>query len=1357
MVIGPRALAGMGQLSQARRERDKERRRQKEADFKKEREKERMKKEPTRRALPSEPSIPSIDPNSAEAKKKEQKLREREKEREKERERQLREREKRVGQRSSRHQDDDYEREKERQLRERQREREKRLEERERRKRRETYAGEYETRDRDEYLDSRRSRHTRGMSHSPIPPPPRHSGRGGASPIPPHRGGASPIPPHRGGASPIPPHRGERGGPSPIPPQRGGASPIPPHRGERGHSPIPPHRGSSDPRGHSPIPPHRGNSDPQGHSPIPPRRGDERGGQSPIPPLRTDRGGHSPIPPNRRQTMYEMYGDQYHTDYDDMDDGYGGQLALTHSHSHSLPPPPPPPQQSHQANHPTLPPLQTVQPLYSNANSSQAQLYSNPNSSQVFNHPNGSFVSLPSPDGPPPPPPPHRHIQGQPSNPQLRNQLPQPPQPLLLKHQASHMTLQHKPSQMQLATVQKQPTRKLKHQASVADWAATQEIEIDPRKIPAGAIAVLPKVGQLKQRPRAPSSTYTSAPDFEALAKPDAPNNDEFDDTGRFAPGVPPPKPMPRVTNPNTPTDINAGALVPAGYNYTATDPPGYWKPPPFGNSRPRSGSDSTAMVITNQKQRPPPPQYNSAANSRRNSFIGDNPIPPSLIPGIDPTLAELIAEDERREKEMALAAVGAGGGAGGGQITQQGHQQQPHALPPAPYIEEVNDREDGGRRKSANGAAGLQLVAGGGKGPGVAQAPQLTSTAEGGHQAQVQAVQLVKHRFSYPHPQQPPHPKYPPFSNNTKQLEHYASSSAHFYSNHNNNIAYNQTQQLTHPAKSDGPSPGSANRSGTNSRATLEPIVPPPQPPSRAKTKRLDGIPFSPDAYNLINPKPSKMPPPARGGTVIIRNATNAPAANTSTSTSAAAIASTNTASTALVGRKPDEILPPESFAPEPEVKPKSAAQLQAEADAEMQVQWRKARGITGVRDMVAPQPPPYLAQKLPIAIPERGSSSRAAIGQRKQLALPPTDGGAPPPPPGHQTLVVVGGGNGNISPTKAGTVRNKLQKVRPQKSIDAPMHPNGNEIAPYSSSGGQLNQSQQHQQSTSLSIQIAQHEARMKREAEHAAQRRAAAEAKTREEKARRDAAYNPNRHSIAGPPVGLAGYRDSYARHSTATLPGYESIDRGEGGEEGAMVLHRNRTRSAEPVWEGGAGGRRSYDAGSGSGAYNTSRGPSRVPSQNDLSRVPSYAELQGNEGGYDNQGMVLYRPGGSGGGGSTSSGVSSGAGAPYNGYGGGGGYGSGVSNSGSNTSYGRGGRARGGSEPPRPGYNGSGGGGYAAQGQEESMALMSREEWLLSQELKGISIGVGSTAGSSSNSGGGGRSGGTVARRGGGRGY
>ncbi|RPB24565.1 hypothetical protein L211DRAFT_176612 [Terfezia boudieri ATCC MYA-4762] len=731
VVTGPRALVGMGQLSQARRERDKERRRQKEAEFKKEREKERMKKEPTRRALPSEPSIPSIDPNTAEAKKKEQKLREREKE--------------------------------------------------ERRKRRETYAGEYEVRDRDEYLDSRRLKHTRGMSHSPIPPPPRHSGRGGASPIPPyregaspipphrggaspippHRGGASPMPPHRGGASPIPPRRGEGGGPSPILPQRGGASPMPPHRGDRGHSPIPPNRGNSDPRGHSPIPPHRGNSDPRGHSPIPPhrgnsdprghspiphRRGDDRGGQSPIPPIRTDRGGHSPIPPNRRQITYEMYGDQYHTDYDDMDDSYGGQLALTHSHSHSLPPPPPPLQQSHQVNHPMLPPLQTIQPLYGiNANSSQAQLYSNPNSSQVFNHPNDSFASLPSPDGPPPPPPPHRHMQGQPSNPQLRNQLPQPPQPPLLKHQESHLSLQHKPSQMQLATVQKQPTGKLKHQASVADWAATQEIEIDPRKIPAGAIAVLPKVGQLKQRPRAPSSTYSSAPDFEALAKADVANNDEFDDTGRFAPGAPPPKPMPRVTpNPNIPTDINAGALVPAGYNYTAADPPGYWKQPPFGNPRPRSDSDSTAMVITSQKQRPPPPQYNSAANSRRNSFIGDNPIPPSLIPGIDPTLADLIADDERREKEMALAAVSVGGSSGGGLVTQQNHQQQqPHVLPPAPYIEEVNDREDGGRRKSANGAAGLQLVVGGGKGPGVAQAPQLASTAEGGHQAQVQAAQL--------------------------------------------------------------------------------------------------------------------------------------------------------------------------------------------------------------------------------------------------------------------------------------------------------------------------------------------------------------------------------------------------------------------------------------------------------------------------------------------------------------------------------------------------------------------------------------------------------------------------------------
>ncbi|KAF8418361.1 hypothetical protein BGX38DRAFT_1147514, partial [Terfezia claveryi] len=274
--------------------------------------------------------------------------------------------------------------------------------------------------------------------------------------------------------------------------------------------------------------------------------------------------------------------------------------------------------------------------------------------------------------------------------------------------------------------------------------------------------------------------------------------------------------------------------------------------------------------------------------------------------------------------------------------------------------------------------------------------------------------------------------------------------------------------------------------------------------------------------------------------------------------------------------------------------------------------------------------------------------------------------------------------------------TVRNKLQKVRPQKSIDAPMHSGGNEIAPYGSgngSGGHLSQSQQHQQSTSLSIQIAQHEARMKREAEHAAQRRAAAEAKTREEKSRRDAAYNPNRHSIAGPPVGL-----------------------------GVIGIAMRDIRA------------------------------SRVPSQNDLSRVPSYAELQGNEGGYDNQGMVLYRPGGSGGGGSTSSGVSS-AGAPYNGYGGGG-YGSGVSNSEGNTSYGRGGRARGGSEPPRPEYNGSGAGIWA-QGQAESMALMSREDWLLSQELKGISIGVGSTAGSS-NSGGGGRSGGTVARRGGGKG-
>ena len=1399
-VTGPRALVGMGQLSAAKRERDKERRRQKEIEFKRQRERERVKKEPVRRALPSEPSIPSADPNSAEAKKKEQKLRERERENEKNREkqlreRQLREREKRGAQRNSR-QPEDY-----RELRERQHEKE-----RERRKRRETYAGgEYE-RDRDEYVNSRRSKHTRGISHSPIPPQSQHphpynqqnhhnyarSGRG-PSPIPPHRGGdrgdrgPSPLPPHRGGdrgdrgPSPLPPHRGgdrgdrgpsplppyrggdrgdrgpsplppyrdgDRGdrGPSPLPPYRGGRgpSPIPPRRGDRGHSPIFSHHGNTDPREYSPVPPFNGNNDTRGCSPIPPRRGDregqspippsrmESGGQSPIPPMRSERAGNSPIPPHRRLTAYEVanqYGvDQYPTDYDDIDDSYGSQLQLQLTQSQ------PAPLQISKS-------LQT-QPFYSNPNTSKQQLYSNPNpnpnnsianlyshpnssATKLYSHPNSSFVDLPVPDGPPPPPPPHRHIQGQSSNPQLRHQPSmmmnnQPPQlnQLLLKHQPSNMTLKHKPSQMQIAMVNQKPPRQLKHQASVADWAASHDIEIAPQKVPQAPPALPPKVSQLQGRPRAPSSTYTSAPDFEALSKPDAPNNDEFDDTGRFVPGALPPKPTHKITQKSdidTLTgDGNSGALVPAGYNYGTANLPAYRKP--FGNLRPRSDSDSTAMVITSQKQRPPPPQYNSAANSRRNSFIGIHPIPPSLIPGIDPTLAELIADDERRQWQVTGVQQSTASEVPQQQESSgQSQLQQPHA-PPAPYVEEVNDREDGGRRRSANGAVALKMIDGKGPADGLVDGP---TQAQAQTQLPALETQLVKHRVSY----RPP----------PKQLEQYPLLS------HKLPLRA-QAHPLTLAAKSDAPlvAPSNINSAAANNsnrgvaEALLPPIEPPPQPPSRAKTKRLDGIPFNPDAYNIINPKPSKMPPPTRGGT-IIRTANGGTMASTT-------MIATNS-------RKPDEILPPETFAPEPEPKPKSAATLQAEFDAEMQLQLRKARGVNGAREMALAQtnlPPAYPAPKFPISIPERGSSSRT--GTKKRLALPPTDSVPPPPPPGHQTLTIVQN-PGNISPTKAGTVRSKLQKLRPQKSTDMYMatSPSGQPLSGY------LNQAQQQQQqAASLSMQIAQHEARMKREAEHAAQRRVAAEARTRELKTHREAAAAAGyRHSMAGPPPssatgtgGLAGYTNSYARHSMAALPGPPGFADGNssiGGEDdgtgGAMVLHRHR--SAEPIWDGG--GRRSYD-----GSYN-------------LSRAPSHNELND---GYD-QGIVLYRPSGGGSSQGNGSGPGTGVGEGNMGYGGGGytsGYGSNMSTSGSAAS--RGDSARGGAPPPihaprgptdiMGGYS-SGGGEHPGGGYDESMALMSREEWLLSQELRGISIGVGNSGGRA------GGGGGTVARRSGGRGY
>ena len=1338
MVTGPRALVGMGQLSAAKRERDKERRRQKEIDFKKQRERERMKKEPVRRALPSEPSIPSADPNSAEAKKKEQKLRERERENEKNRERQLRERERRGAQRTSRH-PEDYERARERELRERHQEKE-----RERRKRRETYAGgEYE-RDRDEYVSSRRSKHTRGISHSPIPPQSQNShyynhhnhnsyARGSRGP--------SPIPPHRGG------DRGDRG-PSPLPPYRGGRglSPIPPRRGDRGHSPIFSHHGNTDPRGYSPIPPFNGSNDTRGSSPIPPRRGDrggqspippsrrESGGHSPIPPMRSERAGNSPIPPHRRLTAHEManqYGvDQYHTDYDDVDDSYGAPLQLTQSHPLALPPP----HQVSRGSQPALPPLQT-QPFYNNPNTSKQQLYSNPNSStaklyshpnnsatKLYSHPNNSFVDPPSPDGPPPPPPPHRHIQGQPSNPQLghqpsmvmNNQHPQQSQ-LLLKHQPSNMALKHKPSQMQIAMVNQKPHRQLKHQPSVADWAASQDIEIAPQKVPQAPPAVLPKVSQLQGRPRAPSSTYTSAPDFDALNKPGAPNNDEFDDTGRFAPGALPPKPMQKVSlKADVDTligDGNAGALVPAGYNYGTANPPAYRKPP-FGNPRPRSDSDSTAMVITSQKQRPPPPQYNSAANSRRNSFIGMHPIPLSLIPGIDPTLAELIADDERRRWQMnGLQQSTAGEVPQQQEPSGQPQLQQPHA-PPAPYVEEVNDREDGGRRRSANGAVALKMIDGKGPTGGLVDGPTHAQAQTQPHSLE---TQLVKHRVSY----RPP----------PKQLEQYPLLSHKF-------PPRAQAHPLTLAAKSDvspiAPSNiNSAAASSSNRGVTetlLPPIEPSPQPPPRAKTKRLDGIPFSPDAYNIINPKPSKMPPPTRGGTII-----RTPNGGTIT----------NTTMIATNSRKPDEILPPESFAPEPEPKPKSAATLQAEMDAEMQIQLRKSRGINGAREMALGQtnlPPAYPAPKLPVSIPERGSSSR--VGTKKQLALPPTDSVPPPPPPGHQTLTIVQN-PGKISPTKAGTVRSKLQKLRPQKSTDM--------YTAASSSGqplsGYLNQAQQQQQAASLSMQIAQHESRMKREAEHAAQRRAAAEARTKELKTHREAAVAAGyRHSMAGPPPnsatgagGLAGYTNSYARHSMAALPGPpgfadgSSVEGEDDGTGGAMVLHRHR--SAEPVWDGGA--RRNYDDN-----YN-------------LSRAPSYNELNN---GYD-QGIVLYRPGG-GGSQDNGSGPETGVGGGNTGYGVGGytsGYGSNLSTSGSAAS--RGDSARGGSTQPIPAPRGpteslgvysNGGGEHPGAVCDESMALMSKEEWLLSQELRAISIGVGNSGGRTGGTG-------TIARRSGGRGY
>lgn len=870
---------------------------------------------------------------------------------------------------------------------------------------------------------------------------------------------------------------------------------------------------------------------------------------------------------------------------------------------------------------------------------------------------------------------------------------------------------------MQIAMVNQKPPRQLKHQASVADWAATQDIEIAPQKVPQAYPTALPKVSQLQGRPRAPSSTYTSAPDFEALSKPGAPNNDEFDDSGRFAPGASPPKPMHKVA-PKADVDTltgdgNAGALVPAGYNYGAANPPAYRKPP-FGNPRPRSDSDSTAMVITSQKQRPPPPQYNSAANSRRNSFIGVHPIPPSLIPGIDPTLAELIADDERRRwqlngvqqstaSEVPLQQESSG----------QPQLQQPHA-PPAPYVEEVNDREDGGRRRSANGAVALKMIDGKGPADGLGDGP---TQAQAQTQPSTLETQLVKHRVSY----RPP----------PKQLEQYP-----FLSHKLPPRA--QAHPLTLAAKSDiypiAPSNiNSAAASSSNrgvAEALLPPIEPPLKPPSRAKTKRLDGIPFSPDAYNIINPKPSKMPPPTRGGTIIRT-------ANGGTITSTTMIATNN--------RKPDEILPPETFAPEPEPKPKSAATLQAEMDAEMQLQLRKARGINGAREMSLGQtnlPPAYSAPKLPVSIPERGSNTRT--GTKKRLALPPTDSVPPPPPPGHQTLTIVQN-PGNTSPTKAGTVRSKLQKLRPQKSTDMYMAA--------SSSGqpisGYLNQAQQQQQAASLSMQIAQHEARMKREAEHAAQRRAAAEARTRELKTHREAAATAGyRHSMAGPPPssatgveGLAGYTNSYARHSMAALPGPPGFADGNssvGGEDNvtgsAMVLHRHR--SAEPVWDGGAS--RGFD-----GSY-------------DLSRAPSHSELNN---GYD-QGIVLYRPGGGGSSQDDGSGTGAGVGGGNTGYGGGytSGYGSNVSASGSGAS--RGDSTRGGSaQPPIPAPRGSidtlvgysnGGGEHPGTECDESMALMSKEEWLLSQELRAISIGVGNSGGRTGG-------GGTIARRSGGRGY
>ncbi|KAF8471160.1 hypothetical protein BDZ91DRAFT_514955 [Kalaharituber pfeilii] len=796
------------------------------------------------------------------------------------------------------------------------------------------------------------------------------------------------------------------------------------------------------------------------------------------------------------------------------------------------------------------------------------------------------------------------------------------------------------------------------------------------------AAAGPPKLPPHQPRPRAPSSVYTSAPDFEVLNKPDAPNLDEFDDTGRFASGkqapVPPkpiPKPKPKPVAYQTESTItaspatdSAGALVPAGYNYGASgEPPAYWKPPPFRAPRAeRSNSDSTAMVITSQQQRPPPPQYNSAANSRRNSFIGDSPIPPSLMPGVDPSLADEI------EREMRIPGAPAMGGMTLGQQLQQLQKEgvapagAPGApgshAPPAPYIEEVNDREDGGRRRSAQGAAGMAAAAVG----GVMQPIPSSQTALGDGSGSSTTSQLIKHRFSYK-PESSSSSSRPALVYPPPPVSTTATITANVQTSAANQIVQSKSGRKAPQGNSGSSMVGPA--SSSNSEITVpgpqppshrNQIEPPPKCPSRAPTQRLDGIPFSPDAYNAINPKPSKMPLNPRGGTVVR-------ATNNTTGVASSSSSSSASPTKGLSGRvpQPDEILPPETYAPEPEPKPKSAAQLQAEMEAEMQVQLRKSRGITGAREMgsssantsttnlVNGGPLAYPPPKLPISIPERGSSSR--VTGKKQLALPPPDA-TPPPPPAHQALTLVNSG------TKTGTVRNKLQKVRTAtinhaRSIDT-------RLSREPSLTTALTPQQQHQQAQSLSMQIAQHEARMAREAEHAQQRLAAArEAQLAKQQAQQAAQQqtqrrNPShRHSVGGAGGGLGGYASNPHRHSMVALPpppGYGDFDyggSGADGDAGAMVLHRHR--SAEPVnWEAlGVRSARSYESNVGGGGYD--------------------------------QGMVLYRPDG---------GAAGGGGGSRSGYGYNGGYGSSMGGEGyAGSGYGgsnASGRSRGGSAPPPP---------------------------------------------------------------------